>query len=88
MATEKIVADSGPAFPCFETLEAYDNDAGKYREVMAPVGGMSLRDYFAGQALVGIIASHSGPDVKLPNTAMASMTAYDFAEAMIAERAK
>lgn len=45
--------------------------------------GMSLRDYFAGQALVGLLADGLGnncPDV--------ARGAYGVADAMMAERAK
>lgn len=46
--------------------------------------GMSLRDWFAGQALAGILADHEynpAPDVIAED-------AYDIADAMIARRSK
>lgn len=46
--------------------------------------GMSLRDWFAGQALAGMLADHTF-DVDGPTIAE---TAYGFANAMLAERQK
>lgn len=69
----------GHAFP---TSEFYDEKLVGVQE------GMSLRDYFAGQALTGIIASYSGSDLPLPPTKIAAASAYDFADALVAERAK
>lgn len=52
--------------------------------------GMSLRDYFAAQALAGMLASppvidRSSPNVNHPGWAE---NAYKFADAMLAERDK
>lgn len=47
--------------------------------------GMSLRDWFAGQALAGLCASDAGGYVKPPKQAS---DAYEMADAMLAERAK
>ncbi len=49
-------------------------------------GGMSLRDYFAGQALAGILAAYSGTQECLPTDAKAAGWAYEYADAMLAER--
>ena len=46
-------------------------------------GGLTLRDYFAGQALVGLLAAKNSGFVDI-NAA----GAYEVADAMIAERAK
>lgn len=43
--------------------------------------GMTLRDYFAGQALIGMLAGH---DVWLPHTN--AKAAYDTADAMLKAR--
>ena len=62
-------------------------------------GGMSLRDYFAGKALNGICASFSDYDARemmIQNAIAAerdakeqvAFAAYEYADAMIAERAK
>jgi hypothetical protein len=64
--------DGGPAFP---TVVA-----------MAPVlyNGMSLRDWFAGQALVGMLAS----PLIASNRESYAQWAYLQADAMLAERTK
>ena len=54
--------------------------------------GMTLRDYFAAQALTGLIAKHpplapttdDGPEYQTP--ALAARGAYIYADAMLAER--
>lgn len=77
--------DGGPAFP---------------RPYMADNpgrGGMSLRDWFAGQALVGILAHQVTRCDKYSGRAdftasisydVASEMAYSYADAMLAERNK
>jgi hypothetical protein len=69
---------SGTAFPLVKADEVYS-------------GGMSLRDYFAGQALAGIL-SHSdftdGSGTTMNSFVMYAKSSYDFADAMLAERAK
>ena len=60
--------DGGPAFPV---------------EIAFQYEGMSLRDYFAAQALAG----HRAADVHLPSTDAARL-AYLDADAMLAEREK
>ncbi len=47
--------------------------------------GMTLRDYFAAQALTGYIAAYSG-DQPLPGHDVAAGYAYEVADAMIAQR--
>ena len=74
--------DGGLAFP---SLREIDMHTGPSREEV----GMTLRDYFAGQALAGIMANNSllvaanqDDNVK---TIVAEM-AYETADAMLAER--
>lgn len=69
--------DGGPAFPV----------AGVFQQGSALVrfDGMSLRDFFAGQALAGILAN-SSPDGFDKYTSTAADTAYDYADAMLAAR--
>lgn len=76
--------DGGPAFPVLD------------QGFVPGSGGMSLRDYFAGQALVGILASTpllrglaDGRDSQgVPAFSMrrASVLAFDLADTMLAER--
>jgi len=65
--------DDGPnAFPVW-TVES------------AMSGGMSLRDYFAGQALAGMSAH---PNIGEVSSEKLAHWAYDQADAMLAERRK
>ena len=76
--TQTQIDDGGPAFPC----ETYGLRNGK--ETTIPTNGMTLRDYFAGQALSSMTVA---PDYsKGPcNFAMAER-AYCIADAMLAAR--
>jgi hypothetical protein len=49
--------------------------------------GMSLRDWFAGQALMGLIAGRNY-DMSTPHVVDRAGDAYTIADAMIAEREK
>ena len=71
--------DGGPAFP----RPMYESE--QYSDVGEE--GMSLRDYFAGQALAGITASLAGPREGNRRKDYA-VAAYRYADAMIAERAR
>ena len=74
----------GPAFP-----EGYDWD----KDIPTSWGGMTLRDYFAGQALAGVVAmlAHPGSgglneDAGGPHKAVVAAQAYILADAMLAAR--
>ena len=71
--------DGGPAFPM--TVQEDIDCCPRYA---AGYGGMSLRDYFAGQALAGMLAD-STRQGSLENYAE---DAYGIADAMLAEREK
>jgi hypothetical protein len=72
--------DGGPAFPVQEPLQKFDDDRGVYVDVYQPVGGMSLRDYFAAKAMARYVYSDGTNDPAL------AARAYQIADAMIAER--
>lgn len=72
--TVKQIDDGGYAFPC-----GPDDKSGWSAE-----HGMSLRDWFAGQALAGLLASES--DDQIYPTIGCSKRAYAMADAMIAAR--
>lgn len=87
--------DGGPAFP----QALIQNDAGvNVPAAYAPdASGMSLRDYFAGQALAGLLANpkryeyiaskvESGELTQEAASAKNAHKAYRVADAMIAER--
>lgn len=48
--------------------------------------GMTLRDYFAGQALAGIISAHASADDDLPDDEEAATWSYEYADAMLTAR--
>ena len=74
--------DGGPAYPQISELG----------DIAATSAGMSLRDWFAGQALASI-ANHTGllPAARkqgLGVCVVAAVAAYEYADAMLAEREK
>lgn len=66
--------DGGGAFPYSEK-----NDDGSH---LCTYGGMSIRDWFAGQALAGAAVAEGW------SAGTAATRAYAMADAMLAERAK
>lgn len=68
----------GPAFP-----DGTTNEWG-YSER----GGMTLRDYFAGKALVAIFTQAAVMRNDAPPVELAAKVAYRYADAMLLERAK
>jgi hypothetical protein len=74
--------DGGSAFP---VLDAYSDGNGGSR-LECRYFGMTPRDYFAGQALVGLVTNWADyPDITLE---AAAKQAYGLADAMIAQREK
>lgn len=71
--------DGGPAFP--RPLDPYPNLQGNHHE--GGPAGMTLRDWFAGQALAAIIVNGAAA-----NSVERAKDAYTHADAMIEERAK
>jgi hypothetical protein len=80
MPEQTKIDDGGPAFPQPET--AHGNTVGD----QFGQGGLSMRDWFAGQALCGILAAHAGDDIALPDPVNAAKDAYNYADAMIEAR--
>ncbi len=75
--------DGGPAFP--HTVEYSDGLSGG----RLPYGGMSLRDWFAGQALAGEFASQDTDSGVWMEKGFGTVAArcYNVADAMLAARA-
>ena len=73
----KPINDGGPAFPHAQRL--WDNDAQSW--AVHSVGGMTLRDYFAGRALAGLRSTSAHC-----NSELAAALAYADADAMLAAR--
>jgi hypothetical protein len=71
------INDGGPAYP----QHGWTKDP-EVLERMRNQGGMTLRDWFAGQALAGLLASH---EINMPFDVVAPM-AYRHADAMLEAR--
>ena len=67
--------DGGPAFPVWDEMHG---------EIVA---GMSLRDWYAGQALVGLLAARGESNAFAAASEYANY-ALDIADVMLAERTK
>lgn len=72
--------DGGTAFPAPHSI-----DGNWVREPLAEYRGMSLRDYFAGQALVGSMASDTAMPSN-PDNAKRAAACYEIADAMLKAR--
>ena len=73
--------DGGPAFPRPSTVWNLPDGRQTGTEDQT---GMSLRDWFAGQALAGMLAD---PEVDA-RTGLIAIAAYQIADAMLKERSK
>lgn len=78
--TDTARKDGGPAFP---TITSTENGSPFTRD-----RGMSLRDWFAGQALAGMLEDiyHQYRTNHGPPTVQLASVAYAIADAMLAER--
>jgi len=75
--------DGGPAFPS----EQGHNPDGTWNQTYCQ--GMSLRDWFAGQALAGLLSGYfANPESSGMGQADMANCAYEQADAMIAARGK
>jgi len=74
------INDGGPAFPHHETTSTGE----PFHDHL----GMSLRDYFAGQALAGLLASQIHGMTNVPSKGPFARLAFDAADAMLAEKSK
>ena len=82
------INDGGAAFPSLQKVRE-DHPDGQLHWIQA--GGMTLRDYFAGQALAGMCAGitrfHSEiPDIIVNRPNDLSEIAFVYADAMLAAR--
>ena len=73
--------DGGPAFPCI-IYDAFGQSKGNAQ-------GMSLRDWFAGQALIewsSMVTLKNDPEYDRAQKRIIADHCYDFADAMLAAR--
>jgi hypothetical protein len=88
--SKRTINDGGPAFPSY----ASGAQGAACNTRFEPIGGMTLRDWFAGQAAVGLLASPnalSADDGTIPRERtmnMVAVAAYELADGMLAERSK
>jgi exopolyphosphatase/pppGpp-phosphohydrolase len=82
-----------PAFPSFERVDVYRDET--YRTEVLPVGGMTLRDYFAAHAPVSDALVQAASEIvndRLADRAgdewcrLIAAHCYRFADAMLAAR--
>ena len=73
--------DGGPAFPSDTPIEFYESGETKRR-----ASGMTLRDWFAGQALAGILANSDFIRATKESGMSMSENAYAYADAMLKAR--
>lgn len=83
MGEWKHTGDGGPAFPMPFSTDEHTTPCNA--SIMQP--GMSLRDWFAGQALAGMLVSRAYLTGELRHD-YAAHDSYVFADAMLAERTK
>ena len=84
----KKIEDGGPAFPEKRISHFIAGANGEASAAVENVGGMSLRDYFAGQAIPAII-ERCGADHRQPHehiTDYFARKAYEVADAMLLAR--
>lgn len=78
----------GAAFPCALNWIETDLNYGTQTsvDVCNASHGMSLRDYFAGKSIQGMLAALDASGLNYSNPTMMAQHAYAFADAMLAAR--
>lgn len=71
--------NGGPAFPDLKATKVESNYGGVYVDRYEPVGGLSMRDYFAAKAMPSLLVLSSTNE-------SAALEAYKVADAMIKAR--
>ncbi|NTG94222.1 hypothetical protein [Rhizobium rhizogenes] len=91
MMADKTIDDGGPAF----ARSGFYSDGGPGESDCWPTDGMSLRDWFSGQALAGLVGNPGGPyqangqngwDIVNCDVNHVAETCFRLADAMIAAR--
>lgn len=81
--SDKPRDNGGPAFP----QQMVETDRGRFSVADWGCGGMSLRDWFAGMALAGMMAEPRNDDWK-NHVGIVAQTAYEQSDAMLTQRDK
>jgi len=77
------IGNGGPAFPSGEKYVSTDLSGNKTEFAKGPLHhGLSLRDYFAAHAMAALAPQHA----RYPSNAQVARSAYELADAMLAER--
>lgn len=77
-----------PAFPR-ESFKVVDNVGGLATHIIPANDGMTLRDYFAGQVIAGIMSGESGSYSSMEDAyKQIAKISYGYADAMLEERNK
>ena len=79
----ELIDDGGPAFPHMGKIERHNPVTGQ--TILSPImtGGMTLRDWFAGQAIAGFAAN---PKNREWTARKCAYDAYQYADEMIKAR--
>lgn len=86
MTSPKKIDDGGAAFPGMN-LRCVKYDGTPVWDI--PFQGMTLRDWLAGQALIGFVGAYNCSDEPIAEScAKAAELAYMLSDAMLAERSK
>jgi hypothetical protein len=80
-----MTARPSPPQPAFPSHGKVTWEEGEYYE---HIPGMTLRDYFAGQALIGLMSDPGLRPSRLDEFAHMAERLYQVADALLAERAK
>jgi hypothetical protein len=84
------VKDGGPAFPTISTDKMWTSDGDHVLPDVSSSGGLTIRDWFAGKALQGMLAdsenSYSCTAEETHWTQAVARVAYQMADAMIQAR--
>ena len=83
MSNDKTIDDGGPAYP-YREADRFIADSME-THLIEGSAGMSLRDWLAGQALVGLLGSGIAHELHQQCSEVAQM-AYENADAMLAAR--
>lgn len=88
MAGKDLKNDGGPAFPQLDMVAGERDGHGDIIEAyLCAAGGMTLRDWFAGQAITACAVQTFRHDAPFDlNVRQAAAWAYGMADAMIAAR--